>query len=218
MAIGDKKVVIIDYDLGNLYSVIQACKEAGMNPLVSSKKEDFDDADALILPGVGAFGEAMDHLRNLGLDQAIKDFAASGKPLLGVCLGMQLLFSKSEEFGEHEGLGIIEGVIKRFPSEYEGNTLRVPQIAWNKITAGNSDAWSNSPCSSVEEGAYMYFIHSFYAQPEDESNVCSKTNYEGLEYCSSVLKGNVFATQFHPEKSAHDGLSIYRTWAEMYLS
>lgn len=217
MSLKDKKVVIIDYDLGNLFSVIQACKEAGLEPIVTSEKKAFEDADALILPGVGAFGEAMDNLNSLGLVEPIRDFVASGKPLLGVCLGMQLLFSGSEEFGNHEGLGIIDGQIKRFPNNINGEKVAVPQIAWNEIHPNTENGWMGTPCEGLPEGSYMYFIHSFYAEPSNPDNICSYTDYEGLKYCSSVKKDNVFATQFHPEKSAHKGMEIYQNWVNMYL-
>ncbi|ALL04392.1 hypothetical protein AQ505_02080 [Pedobacter sp. PACM 27299] len=209
-----KKVVIIDYNLGNLFSVKQACDTVGINSKISSSKSEIEDADALILPGVGAFIEAMQNLENLDLVDTIKRNVIDGKPIFGVCLGLQLLFSKSEEFGSGEGLNLIPGVIRRFPSSVDDRKIKVPQIAWNKIYSHNQD-WANTPLSGLSEEDYMYFVHSYYVDPADEFCILTKTNYEGLEYCSGVLKDNIFATQFHPEKSAQKGVSIYKNWATL---
>lgn len=207
-----KKVVIIDYNLGNLFSVSQACEAVGINAVISSKKEDIDDADALILPGVGAFIEAMQNLHGLDLVETLKRNVVNGKPIFGVCLGLQLLFTRSEEFGSGDGLDLVNGVIKRFPSEFEGNKIRVPQVAWNKISAGNNN-WSNSPLHDICENEFMYFVHSYFVDPAETDCVLTMTDYQGISYCSSILKGNIFATQFHPEKSGQKGIVIYKNWA-----
>ncbi len=207
-----KKVVIIDYHLGNLFSVKQACDTVGIDAVISSDKHEIACADALILPGVGAFIEAMKNLNDLNLIQPIKDAVSSGKPLFGICLGLQLLFTKSEEFGSGTGLDLIPGVIRKFPAEFKGVSLKVPQIQWNKINS-YENSWEDTALSEISEGEFMYFVHSYYVDPAEETGVLTKTNYGGLEYCSSILKNNIFAVQFHPEKSADKGLSIYKNWA-----
>ena len=209
-----KKVVIIDYNLGNLFSVEQACDTIGIDSIISSSKTDIDNADALILPGVGAFIEAMQNLEDLDLVNAIKTNVNNGKPLFGVCLGLQLLFSRSEEFGSGEGLNLLPGVIKKFPQTIDGRRLRVPQIAWNKIYRDKKE-WESTPLCKINEDEFMYFVHSYYVDPEDKSCILTKTDYDGVEYCSGILKDNIFATQFHPEKSAEKGISIYKNWATL---
>lgn len=207
-----KNVIIIDYNLGNLFSVKQACDTIGINARISSDKQDIINADALILPGVGAFIEAMHNLEELDLVDAIKDQVNAGKPLFGVCLGLQLLFSSSEEFGSGKGLDLIPGIIRKFPAAYNDKKIKVPQIAWNKIYS-YKQGWEKSPLFNVPENEFMYFVHSYYVDPAEESCILTNTNYEGLEYCSGILKDNIFATQFHPEKSAEKGISIYKNWA-----
>ena len=207
-----KNVIIIDYQLGNLFSVKQACEAIGINAKISSKKDDLLNADALILPGVGAFNEAMNNLRNLNLDLAIIQKVNSGTPIFGICLGLQLLFTESEEFGAGRGLDLISGVIKRFPELFQNRKIRVPQIAWNTIYRLNQ-AWEKSALIELEENDFMYFIHSYFVEPQDKNCVLTLTNYDGIEFCSAINHHNIFATQFHPEKSADKGISIYKNWA-----
>lgn len=208
----NKKVTIIDYQLGNLFSVKQACDTIGISATISSNSKDIEEADAIILPGVGAFIEAMNNLDKLDLVNPIKDYVGAGKPIFGVCLGLQLLFSESEEFGSGKGLDIIPGLIKKFPAMKNGKKIKVPQIAWNQVYE-DKKSWANSPLKDLTEREFMYFVHSYYVEPLEESCVLTKTNYEGLEYCSSIMENNIFATQFHPEKSSEKGLSIYKNWA-----
>ena len=203
-----KKVVIIDYQLGNLFSVKQACDNVGIDSIISSNKSDITNADALILPGVGAFTAAMNNLTQLDLIDPIKSSVETGKPILGVCLGLQLLFSDSDEFGQTSGLGILSGSVKKFSRE----DVKVPQIGWNQIYK-SSQTWQNTPLMEVNEFAFMYFVHSYYVDPQFSEDILTKTNYSGIEYCSSVMHDNVFAMQFHPEKSAKDGIGIYKNWA-----
>jgi len=207
------KVVIIDYNLGNLFSVKQACDIVGINSKISSNKLDIEEADALILPGVGAFIEAMNNLEKLDLVNPIKAAVKKGKPFFGICLGLQLVFTKSEEFGSGNGLDLIPGIIKKFPTEFETKKIKVPQIAWNKIYS-YKQSWNNTPLFNISENEFMYFVHSYYVSPSSEDCIVAKTNYEGLEYCSAISKGNIFATQFHPEKSAEKGINIYKNWAK----
>lgn len=205
-----KKVVIVDYQMSNLFSVVRAIEQIGFNPIVSSSPKEIAVADALILPGVGAFEAAMKNLEKLALVAPIKVFIESGKPFMGVCLGLQLLFETSDEFGQHKGLGVIKGAVKRFePSE--GGKEKIPQINWNTIES-KSNTWKNTPLMHLKEKAFMYFVHSYYVLPTEQEVVLSSTSYCGTEYCSSIKQNNIFATQFHPEKSGELGLKIYKNW------
>lgn len=212
-----KKIAIIDYELGNLFSVKQACIYLDMDANITTDKNKLLEADYAILPGVGAFGDAMKNLHQLDLVEPIKDFIAAGKPFMGVCLGLQLLFSESEEFGNTRGLNLIEGVTKKFkPSDTDGRVLKVPQIEWNQIYETANNTWKLSPLESCTDGDYMYFVHSYYVQPESKHYVLSTTKYGGFAYCSSVIDKNIFACQFHPEKSGLHGVDIYKNWFESY--
>jgi glutamine amidotransferase len=207
-----KNVIIIDYQLGNLFSVKQACDTVGMNAKISSNQEDILNADALILPGVGAFIEAMNNLKKFELDIAIQERVKAGTPIFGICLGQQLLFTESEEFGAGKGLDLISGIIKRFPESFQGRNVKVPHIAWNTIYRLKQE-WGGTALKELANNDFMYFIHSYYVKPNNEECVLTLTNYDEIEFCSSILKNNIFATQFHPEKSADKGISIYKNWA-----
>tara|TARA_B100001059_G_C17807135_1_gene569907 strand:+ start:145 stop:801 length:657 start_codon:yes stop_codon:yes gene_type:complete len=207
-----KSVVIIDYQLGNLFSVNQACRHVGINAFISSNKDDILSADALILPGVGAFMQAMSNLNNLDLIDAINKKVRRGTPIFGICLGLQLLFTKSEEFGSANGLDLISGTIKKFPNKLKNKEIKVPHIMWNQIYSQNK-SWNESPLKELNNFDFMYFIHSYYVEPTGNNSILTKTNYDGIEFCSSIIKNNIFATQFHPEKSADKGISIYKNWA-----
>lgn len=211
------KVSIIDYGVGNLFSVLKACEFVGLNAEITSDMNRIIASDALILPGVGAFKDAMTNLNKLDLVDPIINFSKSGKPLMGVCLGMQLLLTESEEFGKTKGLGIIKGVCKKFPFQNNGNNLKVPQINWNTISPpyGGDKFEINTPLEEIKKDSYMYFVHSYYADLVSENEVLSNTKYGGIEYCSSIRKGNVFGFQFHPEKSGTDGLNIYKKLKEL---
>jgi imidazole glycerol-phosphate synthase subunit HisH len=208
-----KKVAIIDYQLGNLFSVRQACTHLGYEAEIVSDKKILQRADYAILPGVGAFGDAKDNLAKLDLIEPMRDFIAAGKPFMGVCLGLQLLFTESEEFGNYKGLNFIEGVVRKFPPRNAANEiLKVPQIEWNQIYETPLKPWKDTPLKSCRSGDYMYFVHSFYVQPATADSILSSTTYGGMTYCSSVAKDNIFACQFHPEKSGSHGVEIYRNW------
>jgi len=209
------KVAIIDFELSNLFSVQHACNYVGLNAIITSQKEEILKKDALILPGVGSFGDAMENLIRLDLVDTIKSFIATGKQFLGICLGFQLLFTESEEFGTFQGLNLIDGIVRKFPNiNSNGELIRVPQIGWNYIVdSSNGDKWEKSLLKNIKNNAYMYFVHSFYAMPANEKMILTKTNYKGIEYCSSVCFDNVFASQFHPEKSGVEGIKIYQEFA-----
>lgn len=212
------KVSIVDYGLGNLYSVRRACVHAGLEPVITSDRREVRSTEGIILPGVGAFGDAMATLRRLDLVGALKEAAEGGTPILGICLGIQLLMSRSEEFGAHEGLDILKGTVTRLPDIQEGGRpLKVPKICWNGIyrrqNAAAADSWKGSPLEGQQDGVAMYFVHSYCVQPEEPGVILSTTRFGSMEYCSAVAKGNLFAFQFHPERSGPEGLKIYETWA-----
>ena len=199
-----------------MFSVRHSCQHVGMDVEISSDPAAIYGATAIILPGVGAFREAMRNMIRLGLADAVRESVRNGKPFFGVCLGLQLLFSRSEEFGETEGLGIIPGSVKRFPERSANGRLRnkVPQIGWNSIKPRKNNAWQGTPLEDCSPGEYVYFVHSFMGVPEQSENILSLTSYGGMEYCSAVRFGeNMIATQFHPEKSGEKGLRIYENWA-----
>jgi len=213
-------IAIIDFGMGNLFSVKNACEAVGLNACITSSKEDIFNADGLILPGVGAFGKAMARLKELGLMDLIRKEIASGKPFMGICLGMQLLMSESSEFGTHEGLDIIKGKVVRFENKETDslNLIKVPHIGWNCIDSYEQSklTWSKSMLSGLENGTFMYFIHSYYVMPEDNEIIISVTDYGNCRFCSSLEYNNIFVCQFHPEKSTDQGIQIYENWAQKY--
>ncbi len=206
-------ITIIDYQISNLFSVQHACEYLGLEAEISSDKKKLLASEAAILPGVGAFGDAMQNLQKLDLIGPIKEFIASGKPFMGICLGLQLLFSESEEFGSHEGLNIIPGKVVKFPAKNKAEQrVRIPQIGWNQIYEPKKGKWAHTPLAALPNREFMYFVHSYYVSPTDKEVVLSLTDYQGIEYCSSLFQDNIFAAQFHPEKSGAEGVKIYRDW------
>jgi glutamine amidotransferase len=207
----------VDYSLGNLFSVKHACEHVGMQATITNDRQTILQADAVLLPGVGAFGDAMETLSDLDLITVLQDIAVSPKPLVGICLGIQLLMTESFEFGRHRGLGIIEGTVVRFDNPREGpQTLKVPEICWNRIT--QRGPWEGTLLDGVPNEAHMYFVHSYIAQPQDPAVVLSTTRYGDVEFCSSLRKGTVFACQFHPERSGTVGLKMYQNLAAQLRS
>ena len=197
-------IAIIDYGMGNLHSVEKALQKVGARTAIVTEPEGIGRAKALVLPGVGAFGKGMENLRQRGFLQFIRQWATAGRPLLGICLGLQLLFEESEEMGRHEGLKVLPGQVVRFQGP-----LKVPHIGWNQIHPVRP-----SPIlEGIGDGSYAYFVHSYYAQPADPAIVLATTDY-GLDFASVVGKGNVFGLQFHPEKSQAVGLRILRNFLE----
>jgi glutamine amidotransferase len=224
------RAAIVDHGLGNLFSVKQACEYAGMSALITPSYKDLMAADVVILPGVGAFGDAMSALNRLDLIAPLREIGASKKWLVGICLGQQLLMTESCEFGVHEGLDIIEGTVVPFENlaETDGvdgipRKLKVPQVGWNRIRAPKSpgstaEVWAGTPLSGLSDGAYMYFVHSYYVVPTQEEVIRSTTQYGQVEFCSSLQYNSTFACQFHPERSGVQGLEIYKNIAEMVKS
>jgi glutamine amidotransferase len=213
------KIAIVDYGLGNLFSINQACEYVGLKSSITSDIKVIKEADGLILPGVGAFGDAMRSLHENNLINPLLEFAKNGKPFLGICLGMQLLFSESEEFGNNKGLNLIPGKIVRFPEldEYQLK-LKVPQIQWNQVFLNTKKIWIDSPLKQVNNGAYMQFVHSYYGIPEKNEHILSFSEYGGIRYASSVINDNIIGFQFHPEKSAQQGIEIYKSWANFIIT
>jgi glutamine amidotransferase len=213
---------IVDYGLGNVYSVRQACLQSGLSPFLATTAKELASADVVLLPGVGAFGDAMAALRKSDLVNPLRDASASGRPLFGICLGMQLLFSESAEFGCHPGLNILTGVVRPLARNVvDGRALKIPQVGWNQICrpswTGGMD-WSESLLAGLPDGAYMYFVHSFFVDPETADSALSLTTYGSTTFCSSVQQPNVLGCQFHPERSGPLGLRIYDNIATLARS
>lgn len=205
-------IAIIDFKLSNLFSVEHACQYAGIDAIITSDPKDLEDADGLILPGVGAFADAIKNLNSFGLTESIKKHIQKNKPFMGVCLGMQLLFETSEEFGSHKGLEIFKGSVERFDNKTESQKkLRVPHIGWDKIEIKKK----NPLFEGFKDGDFMYFVHSYFCIPKDRDIIATTTNYDGFEFVSSVSKNNVFAVQFHPEKSGKTGPRLYQNFAKL---
>ena len=198
-------IAIIDYGAGNLKNVQHALKTIGISSRITDQPSDLEKADGVILPGVGAYGEAMKRLSETGFDLEIIRQAEKRKPLLGICLGMQLLFEKSYEYGEHEGLGLLPGEIVPF----EG-AVKVPHMGWNQIEL-NKRFDDDSIINRIDEGDYVYFVHSFYAKPTNDQDILFTTNY-GEKFTSAVKRNNVIGMQFHPEKSAKTGMQLLRNF------
>ncbi len=204
-----RMISIVDYRMGNLRSVQKALQKLGADAAIVRAPEEVDRAEKLILPGVGAFADAMKHLREQELVEPIHRFVASGRPFLGICLGLQLLFERSHEDGEHQGLGVLPGRVVRF--EPADRQLKVPHMGWNQLQPTRTD---NPLLAGLRPGAHVYFVHSYYAEPADEADVATWTDYGG-PFCSSVWRENIWATQFHPEKSQAVGLRMLRNFAEL---
>lgn len=199
------EIVVVDYGMGNLRSVSKALEAVGAPVVVTRDPARVRDARALVLPGVGAFGDCMDNLSSYGLLDAVRDKALEGVPFLGICLGYQLLFEEGEEFGRREGLGVLKGRVVRFPHDLAagGERLKVPHMGWNRIRKDKDVP----ALADVPDGSFVYFVHSYYPVPEDPAVVATTTDY-GVPFASSVSRGNLFACQFHPEKSQKVGLAL----------
>jgi len=212
------QIAIIDYGMGNLFNVQRACASVGLRSVITADKDVITQAVGMILPGVGAFGDAMNNLTKMDLVGVIKDHIELKKPFFGICLGMQLLLTGSEEFGGHKGLDVVKGKVVKFNSmDKKNRKIKVPQVGWNRIFFNKIQPvpQRDSVLQNIPDGEYMYFVHSYYAVLEDSSFVFTKTNYENTEYCSAISKELVFATQFHPEKSGLKGLRVFENWAQI---
>jgi glutamine amidotransferase len=202
-------IAIVDYGVGNLRSVQKALERVGARAAVTSEAQALDEAQGVVLPGVGAFGDGMDQLRARDLVVPVLRQVERHKPLLGICLGMQLLFEESEEMGTHQGLGLLQGRVLRFP---EGE-LKVPHIGWNQLQMAGSGP-EMALLEGIDGGSHAYFVHSYYAAPEEPGDVLATTDY-GLPFAAVVGRGSVFGAQFHPEKSQDVGLRMLENFSRL---
>ena len=205
-------IAIIDYGMGNLRSVQKGFEKVGYDTIVTSNSEDILSADGVVLPGVGAFKDCMNNLREGKLIDPIHKIIEEGKPFLGICLGLQLLFTESEEFGIHKGLGIIKGRVVKFSFSTQG--LKIPHMGWNSIKKSGQKNQFSPMFEGIPDNSYFYFVHSYYVVPEDDNIVASKTDY-GIDFVSSISKDNIFACQFHPEKSQEMGLRLLKNFGDI---
>lgn len=212
-----RKVHIVNYGMGNLKSVQRGIEHAGGEALVSADPDLIRKADRVVLPGVGAFGDGMHGLRESGMLEALSEFVATGKPLLGICLGMQMLFDRSEEFGDNEGLGFIPGVVKKISSCEDHEKIRkLPNVGWCQlqIQVGRS-GWNGSILENTLEGSFFYFVHSYMAVPENQRLILACCEYYGVKVTAAVQHENIIGLQFHPEKSGRRGLDLIKNFVSL---
>jgi len=199
-------ITVVDYGVGNLHSVAKALEKVGADTRVTSDWRDVEKSDGVVLPGVGAFKDSMDAMHRSELAKAITAYIASGKPFLGVCVGLQMLFAESEEFGVSKGLGVFPGRVVRFTGDQ-----KIPHMGWNQIQIKKT---ANPLLKGLKEGEYLYFVHSYYVVPENQAIIAAQCNY-GVDFTCMVWEKNVFGTQFHPEKSQAAGLKIYENFKDL---
>lgn len=203
------RVTVIDYGIGNIFSVRRALERCGAHVTLSDDPARIEAAPRLVLPGVGAFADGMRGLRERGLIEPIRRFAATGKPLLGICLGMQMLASVSEEFGEHVGLGLIPGRVVAVPNQTtDGQSQKIPHVGWNGLVVPHGAIWDDTLLRDTPEGTAVYLVHSYAVMPDDESQVLAECSYGGHSIVAAVRSSNVTGCQFHPEKSGPAGLRM----------
>jgi imidazole glycerol-phosphate synthase subunit HisH len=213
------RVALVDYGVGNLFSIARSCVLAGLDPLLTSDAKEVANARAIILPGIGAFGDAMAALHQLRLVDLLRTMAADGVPVVGVCLGMQLLMEQSHEFGSHEGLGLVKGTVEAMAPLVA--PAKTPHVGWSGISrprraAGEgSDPWTGTLLEGVRDGCGMYFVHSFRVVPASPSAALAVSRYGGIEFCAAITVGAMTGFQFHPERSGPEGLQIYRNLAAL---
>ena len=200
-------IAIIDYGAGNIQSVNKALRHIGCDTIITRDKEQILKAEGAVLPGVGSFGDTMDTINSYGIKDTVIEYTQSGKPFLGICLGLQLLFPASEESPEAEGLSIFDGTITKIPS---GEGLKIPHIGWNSLDIKKTDGIFKG----LEQNPYVYFVHSYFLNASDKDIVSAQTQY-GVTIDAAIENGNVFATQFHPEKSGETGLKILKNFADI---
>jgi len=205
------KIVVIDYGIGNVQSIVNVLNQfKDIEIILSDKKSDILGADGIILPGVGAYRKAMEELIRRELPDTLKKCILLKKPFLGICLGMQLLFDSSEEFGITNGLGFIKGKVKYFPNTIDD---KLPHISWNSIYRSSIN-WDKSIFKDIDSGDDFYFVHSCICKPENKNIILSETEYGGIEFCSAIQKDNIYGCQFHPEKSARNGIKVMSNFVE----
>jgi glutamine amidotransferase len=210
------RIVILNTRAANVHSVEKALRKVGADPLVTSDPADIASADAVVLPGVGASDAVMKALNTLNMAEPVKEFAASGKPLLCVCVGLQVLFDSSEE-GELPGLGLVEGNVQLIPTGMKdelGTSMKVPHMGWNEVQFTGEESDRNPLFKGIPQGSRFYFVHSYRCVPDNQAEVAATAQY-GVEVCAAVARGNVVGTQFHPEKSGDVGLQIYKNFLDV---
>ena len=202
-------VVIVDYGVVNLKNIFRGIESVGGNPTISSSPSEIAKADKLIVPGVGAFGSGIQELKSSGLDDAVKDFAGSQKPLLGICLGMQIFLTTGSEYGHHAGLNLVSGTVESIPSAKVGSKRKIPHIGWSAIECPTHlPNWNNTCLEKTDIGSFVYFNHSFVAFPACQSHILALCKYDGVVLTAAIKKDNVTGLQFHPERSGLVGLKI----------
>lgn len=206
------EVAIVDYGLGNLFNVQRAFKHHNVDAHIISKEEDLRQAERIVLPGVGAFEAGMNNLRKNRLDKVLYELANEGCPILGICLGMQLLMSQSEEHGHWEGLNLNPGKVTYFSPPRDKERFKIPQIGWNSLTSPSHRNWEGTLMEGVPQGAFMYFVHSLYVEPDNAEDVLCQSEYGSNVFCSIFQRGNVMGCQFHPERSGEVGLRIIKNF------
>jgi len=210
------KVIILDYGLGNLFSVQRALEYIGVKAIITDDKEEIKRAEKIVIPGVGAFKEGMEQLKKRGLVPLIKEAADRGKSILGICLGMQLLMAKSQEHGEWQGLNLIGGSVLQLSSGKNDNKVKVPHIGWNCLIpsqcqlARNNNYWKGTILEGIDKESFMYFVHSFGVHTDKPEHTIAETHYGGNSFCSVVQKDNIMGCQFHPERSGSKGIEILK--------
>lgn len=208
-----QKVVIIDYGAGNLLNVVRAFEHCEAEVSIAETADAIDGASRLVLPGVGAFSDSMQELKNRDMIEAILSYAKSGKPLLGICLGMQMLLDTSEEFGNWDGLALIPGKVIGIPKTgMDGKSHKIPHIGWNQLISELEECWERTVLDSITKGSSVYFVHSFMAVPTHEEHRLADCDYDGRQVCAVVQRENIIGCQFHPEKSGPTGLQIIRNF------
>lgn len=203
-------IAVVDYGMGNLRSVQKALEKVGLDAVITSNPEDLDRADAVVVPGVGAFPDAIHNLERLGLKEKILENINKGKPYLGICLGLQILFEYGFEFGEHQGLGVVKGVVVRFDEKLD---IKIPHMGWNQVWKKKNSRMFED----IKDGEFFYFVHSYYAKPDDISLIATTTDY-GIDFCSAIEMDNIWAVQFHPEKSQQAGLKLLSNFKKFVMN
>ena len=209
-----RDILIIDYGIGNIRSVMRSIEICGFNPILSSDSKDIKNANKIILTGVGVFYDGMNGLKKRGLIEPIKQFVKSGKYFLGICLGMQMMMSKSYEYGNFDGLNLIEGEVLSFPKPKIEDRYKIPHIGWNSLLKKKNDIWKSTILEDLKDESDVYFVHSYYVKPKSEKNSLANCNYMNIEFCAVLQKNNIYGCQFHPEKSGYVGLSILKNFCE----
>lgn len=205
------KITVINYEVNNLFSVCRAFESIGVSVTIATDAASVSSADRLVLPGVGSFMNGMERLRKLDLIEPIQEYARSGRPLLGFCLGLQLLAAESEEFGRHRGLGIIDGKVVRLP---QSENYKIPHIGWNSVYPFNENAnWDSSILHGIPPESDVYFVHSYFVKMQNDAHILAATSYSGIRFPSVIAMNNIYGCQFHPEKSGSTGLAIVRNFA-----